>query len=122
VLEGTAENDDELQRTAIKFAGKVGKGKWRLKINFAGVLNDELKGFYRSTWKDDKGVEHVIATTQFEATDARRAFPCFDEPNMKATFKVTLNVPHGYEALSAMRPTSESTISVESPANSPTAV
>jgi puromycin-sensitive aminopeptidase len=116
VLEGTAESDDELQRTAIKFAGKVGKGKWRLKINFAGVLNDELKGFYRSTWKDDKGVEHVIATTQFEATDARRAFPCFDEPNMKATFKVTLNVPHGYEALSAMRPTSESTISVESPA------
>jgi len=89
---------------------RVGKGKWRLKLNFAGVLNDELKGFYRSTWKDDKGVEHVIATTQFEATDARRAFPCFDEPNMKATFKVTLNVPHEYEALSAMRPTSTSTI------------
>lgn len=107
--------DEALQRSTLKFNGRVGKGAWRLKLNFAGTLNDELKGFYRSVWKDESGKEHVIATTQFEATDARRAFPCFDEPNMKATFKVTLNVPHGYQALSCMRPVSESTMSVETP-------
>ncbi|HMY52026.1 MAG TPA: M1 family metallopeptidase [Candidatus Obscuribacter sp.] len=114
-LEATFTMDEELQRATLKFAGTVGKGAWRLKLSFAGTLNDELKGFYRSVWTDAAGVEHVIATTQFEATDARRAFPCFDEPNMKATFKVTLNVPHGYQALSSMRSVGESTISVEAP-------
>ena len=56
----------------------------------AGTLNDKLRGFYRSTFTDDDGVERVIATTQFEATDARRAFPCWDEPDCKAVFAITL--------------------------------
>jgi puromycin-sensitive aminopeptidase len=91
--------------------GTLGRGKWRIKMAFAGILNDELKGFYRSIWKDDSGKEHVIATTQFEACDARRAFPCFDEPEFKATFKVILNIPHTFQALSAMRVVSTATMS-----------
>ncbi|MBU6453068.1 MAG: M1 family metallopeptidase [Cyanobacteria bacterium REEB67] len=109
---GSVSLDDELQRADIKVAGSLGRGKWRLKLAFAGILNDELKGFYRSTWKDESGKEHVIATTQFEACDARRAFPCFDEPELKATFKVIMNIPHAYTALSAMRDVSTSTMSV----------
>ena len=62
---------------------------------FRGMLNDKLRGFYRSTFTDDDGDERVIATTQFEATDARRAFPCWDEPDFKAVFAVTLVVPDG---------------------------
>ncbi len=57
------------------------------------MLNDKLVGFYRSTFTDDDGVERVLATTQMEATDARRAFPCWDEPDVKAVFAVTLVVP-----------------------------
>ena len=52
-----------------------------LHLVFTGILNDKLHGFYRSTFTDDDGVEHIIATTQMESTDARRAFPCWDEPD-----------------------------------------
>jgi len=109
---GSTSIDEKLQRCDIKVSGTIGRGKWRIKMAFEGILNDELKGFYRSIWKDEAGKEHVIATTQFEACDARRAFPCFDEPEFKATFKVIMNIPHDYQALSAMREESVSTMSV----------
>ena len=64
------------------------------------MLNDQLHGFYRSTYTDDAGDTHTIATTQFESTDARRAFPCFDEPALKATFATTLLVDEGLLAVS----------------------
>ena len=57
-------------------------------------------GFYRSTYTDADGIEQAIATTQLAATDARRAFPCFDEPALKATFEITLVVPEGLAAYS----------------------
>ena len=44
-------------------------------MTFCGTLNDKLRGFYRSTYKDERGATHSMAATQFEATDARRAFP-----------------------------------------------
>ena len=75
-------------------------GPARLDISFTGVLNDQLHGFYRSTYTDDAGAIHTIATTQFESTDARRAFPCFDEPALKATFATTLVVDEGLLAVS----------------------
>jgi puromycin-sensitive aminopeptidase len=75
-------------------------GEWELHTSFSGILNDHLHGFYRSTYKDADGVEQVIATTQFEATDARRAFPCWDEPDLKATFAVTLIVDENLVAIS----------------------
>ena len=71
-----------------------------LHTEFTGILNDKLHGFYRSTFTDADGVEQVIATTQFEATDARRAFPCWDEPDFKAVFGVTLVVDDDLAALS----------------------
>src|SRR4029077_10702253 len=61
-------------------------------IEFTGIINDKLRGWYRSTFKDADGVERVIATTQMQATDCRRAFPCFDEPEFKAVFEITLVV------------------------------
>ena len=73
-----------------------------LRLDFTGTLNDQLRGFYRSSYTDRDGVERHLATTQFEATDARRAFPCWDEPAVKATFEVTLVVPEELEAISNM--------------------
>ncbi len=69
-------------------------------LRFRGVLNDKLRGFYRSTFKDGDGAEQVIATTQMEPVDARRAFPCWDEPDKKAVFAVTLVVAEDLLALS----------------------
>ena len=65
-------------------------GEHSVEITFTGVLNDKLRGFYRSTFRDADGDEQVIATTQMQATDCRRAFPCWDEPDFKAVFSITL--------------------------------
>ncbi len=92
--------DTETERAHLSLAGTIEPGERRLHLEFRGVLNDGLKGFYRSTYTDDEGATHVIATTQFEATDARRAFPCWDEPDLKAVFGVTLVVGDGLVAVS----------------------
>jgi aminopeptidase N len=88
------------QRAALHFDEPLPAGACRLELGFSGILNDKLQGFYRSSFTDDHGVEHVIATTQFEPADARRAFPCWDEPDLKATFSVILVVPEDLTAIS----------------------
>ncbi|XP_041649423.1 aminopeptidase N-like [Cheilinus undulatus] len=62
---------------------------YSLYTEFVGELADDLQGFYRSEYKED-GVEKVAATSQMQATHARKAFPCFDEPAMKAVFNVSV--------------------------------
>ncbi|MFN8524921.1 MAG: M1 family metallopeptidase [Chloroflexota bacterium] len=99
-LDGTVVLEPENERARVKLAGAAGRGSWTLHLKFSGILNDKLEGFYRSTFKDAQGQERVIATTQFEATDARKAFPCWDEPDIKATFGVTLVVDKGITAIS----------------------
>jgi puromycin-sensitive aminopeptidase len=82
--------DEATERCRLTFAESLAPGTWRLRIAFRGTLNDKLHGFYRSTYKDAAGNPHTLAATQFEATDARRAFPCWDEPAFKAVFATTL--------------------------------
>ncbi|MCU1495999.1 MAG: putative aminopeptidase [Acidimicrobiaceae bacterium] len=95
------EIDDASQRVAYLAPSEdLPAGCYTLSSSFAGVLNDKLCGFYRSVFTDESGVERVIATTQFEDTDARRAFPCFDEPDRKAVFSVSLDAPAGMLAIS----------------------
>lgn len=72
---------------------------YELFTEFLGELADDLGGFYRSEYTED-GVKKVVATTQMQPTDARKAFPCFDEPAMKAVFHMTLIHPHETVALS----------------------
>ncbi|OGI60173.1 hypothetical protein A2641_03790 [Candidatus Nomurabacteria bacterium RIFCSPHIGHO2_01_FULL_37_25] len=82
-------------------------GKTKLTIVFRGILNDKMRGFYKSKYFIlDK--EHHIATTQFEPTDARRAFPCFDEPAQKAIFHISLIIQKGKSAISNTLPVSVS--------------
>ncbi|MGD0055726.1 MAG: M1 family metallopeptidase, partial [Acidimicrobiales bacterium] len=78
----------------------LGPGPATLHLAFEGTLNDLLVGFYRSTYVDPSGTSHTIATTQFEHTDARRAFPCFDDPALKATYEIDLTVPSALSAYS----------------------
>ncbi len=84
--------DEDLERVTFTAPRQILPGPYVLECEFAGILNDKLCGFYRSTFRDEAGEEQVIATTQFESTDARRAFPCWDEPDRKAVFAVTLEV------------------------------
>jgi len=92
--------DAATERLTLGLAESIPTGEVTIDLTFTGVLNDQLHGFYRSTFTDDSGTIHTIATTQFEATDARRAFPCFDEPDRKAVFAVTLDVDSGLLAVS----------------------
>jgi puromycin-sensitive aminopeptidase len=107
VIQGSAALDEPNERARLVFPTPLGPGQWRLTIRFVGTLNDKLHGFYRSTYKDAAGASHTIAATQFEATDARRAFPCWDEPACKAVFAVTLVVPEALAAVSNTAPLEE---------------
>ncbi len=103
-VDGTAaariETDDETQRLEVGFDAPLIPGQHRLEITWTGTINDMLHGWYRSVYTDESGTEQVIAVSQFEAADARRAFPCWDEPAYKATFGVTMVVPDHLTALS----------------------
>src|SRR5713101_813971 len=88
------------ERAHIYFSNTLAPGEWKLRIKFRGILNDKLHGFYRSQYTDAAGKSHTVATTQFEATDARRAFPCWDEPALKAVYKVTLAIDENLASVS----------------------
>jgi puromycin-sensitive aminopeptidase len=92
--------DESLERAALSLASPIAAGAYSLKIVFRGILNDKLHGFYRSQYKDSEGITHTIASTQFEATDARRAFPCWDEPALKAVYSVILVIDDKLMAIS----------------------
>ncbi|MBI4233622.1 MAG: M1 family metallopeptidase [Chloroflexi bacterium] len=94
--------DKAAETATFHFDRTITPGAATLDVTFQGVLNDQLRGFYRSRYTSPDGQEHYLATTQFEATDARRAFPCWDEPALKAEFRVTLVVPAGLAAISNM--------------------
>jgi aminopeptidase N/puromycin-sensitive aminopeptidase len=87
--------DKVKQQATFTLAEKLPAGKATLAIAYTGILNNELRGFYLS-----KTARRNYAVTQFESTDARRAFPCFDEPAFKATYDVTLVVDTGDTAIS----------------------
>ena len=80
----------------------------QLKMSFTGQLNDKMVGFYRSSYEDESGETRYIAATQMESTGCRRAFPCWDEPGLKAEFTVTLIADMHLTCLSNMDVTSES--------------
>ena len=85
--------DQEHETISINFNQDLTPGDYELELFFLGNLDNSLRGFYLSRYTDDNGIEHKIGTTQFESTDARRAFPCFDEPEFKSIFSITLKVP-----------------------------
>ena len=99
--------DGPAERCRLTFPSTIPAGIWKLSLSFQGRLNDKLRGFYRSTYKDASGAAHVMAATQFEATDARRAFPCWDEPDFKAVFAATLVIDPALTAVSNTRIVSE---------------
>tara|TARA_B100000676_G_scaffold78501_1_gene78240 strand:- start:2807 stop:5386 length:2580 start_codon:yes stop_codon:yes gene_type:complete len=100
--------DENSQIISINLKDKVAQGNYVLEIDFIGELNDRLHGFYRSSYTNPEGENAYLAATQFESTFARRAFPCWDEPNYKSTYDVTLEINEEFTALSNMPIISES--------------
>ncbi len=85
----------EKEQATLTLAEPLQPGPATIHIKFTGILNNQLRGFYLA-----KSRTRNYATTQFEATDARRAFPSFDEPALKATFDITLVIDRGDTAIS----------------------
>jgi puromycin-sensitive aminopeptidase len=94
------EFDPANDRVTLSAPSEIPPGPAVLRCSFAGTLNDQLTGFYRSVFTDDAGVKRTIATTQMEPTDARKAFPCWDEPDRKAIFEITLVIDPDLHAYS----------------------
>lgn len=100
VIEGgtrvaTVDFNTEAETASLRFAEAVPAGPATLEFEFSGEIGERLRGFYRSQKDGDR-----YAATQFEAADARRAFPCFDEPEFKARFALALIIPPGTTAIS----------------------
>jgi aminopeptidase N/puromycin-sensitive aminopeptidase len=91
----TVSLDSDKEQATFTFPAELPAGKVKLAIAYTGILNNELRGFYLS--KTDK---RNYAVTQFESTDARRAFPSFDEPAFKATYDISLTVDAGDTVIS----------------------
>ncbi|HUU47255.1 MAG TPA: M1 family metallopeptidase [Nitrosopumilaceae archaeon] len=93
----TNEKREELEITL----NETIRGPALITLEFQGILNDRLLGFYRSQYQQG-GKTKYLATTQFEAADARRAFPCWDEPKAKATFEISIIADNKFSAISNM--------------------
>ncbi len=99
-LSATVALEADSERCRLTFPTPLPVGDGRLVLRFQGTLNDKLRGFYRSRFKGAEGSWKVLAATQFEATDARRCFPCWDEPCFKAVFASTLVLDPALKAIS----------------------
>jgi tricorn protease interacting factor F2/3 len=97
---GTIKTNAKDEEITIVIKNKI-RGIAFVTIEFVGTLNDRLLGFYRSKYVQN-GKTKYLATTQFEASDARRAFPCWDEPQTKATFDISILTDNKFSAISNM--------------------
>ena len=95
--------DKEKETATLAVDQQISPGPATIQIHYTGILNDQLRGFYLG--RDSEG--HKYAATQFEATDARRAFPSFDEPAYKATFDVTVVADDGMTVISNTKAVSD---------------
>jgi len=100
IISSVPKTDEKKEELSIKLSQKI-KGDATISLEFQGILNDRLLGFYRSQYKQN-GKTKYLATTQFEAADARRAFPCWDEPEAKATFEISIIADNKFSAISNM--------------------
>jgi aminopeptidase N len=95
--------ETEKEMVVLSIEKPLSAGPATIHITYSGTLNNEMRGLYLG--KDDQGRKY--AATQFEATDARRAFPSFDEPSYKATFDITAIADKGHVAISNQKVVSD---------------
>jgi aminopeptidase N len=99
---GTAKVDADAQTVTFTFAKPLAPGSYRLDIGYAGIINTQANGLFALDYQDTAGADKRALFTQFEAPDARRFVPSFDEPSYKATFDLAATVPTGELAIGNM--------------------
>lgn len=103
--------NEENKQVCLQFTEAISKGPFQLHVSFRGQIDPDMTGFYRSKYEPrgdldaasvKVGNDCYMLATHFEPCDARRAFPCFDEPHLKATFELELEIPQDLTALTNM--------------------
>jgi aminopeptidase N len=92
-IDGMAKVDAAAQTVALDFGKPVQPGQYMLTIDYAGIINQQANGLFALDYTDNAGAKKRALFTQFEAPDARRFVPSFDEPSYKATFDLSATVP-----------------------------
>jgi aminopeptidase N len=95
------DKDNELLR--ISLGDELSSGSHKLALNFSGKINEQGRGLYYMAYQEEgTGAKKIALGTQFEASDARRLFPCWDEPSFRARFQISVVVPENWLAVSNM--------------------
>lgn len=102
ILPEMLEHDNETQKLTIGLGTVLKEGVYWLNMKFLGYFRDDLSGCFRTSYKDEEGNTVWVVATQFEATYARYAFPCWDEPALKATYNISIKHYDNYTAMSNM--------------------
>ncbi|RVT43395.1 M1 family metallopeptidase [Sphingobium algorifonticola] len=100
--EGTATVDAAAQTATLRFPQALTPGRYSLFIDYAGVINTQANGLFALDYKDNAGQDKRALFTQFEAPDARRFVPSWDEPSYKATFDLSAVIPSDQLAVGNM--------------------
>ncbi|XP_058825932.1 aminopeptidase N-like [Topomyia yanbarensis] len=110
------ETDPRTEHLVITHAGELPIGSYMIQVEYEGMLqNNNNMGFFASSYLDDDGKRHYLASSKFEPTHARSAFPCYDEPKLKASFTLSLTHAKEYHAVSNMPPAGEAVPDVDDP-------
>jgi aminopeptidase N len=103
IPESALKLDPKQETLTITLASELPAGPHSLELNFTGKINQQGQGlFYAPYQEQGTGAKKIMLGTQFEATDARRFFPCWDEPSFRARFQLTVVVPENFTAMSNM--------------------
>lgn len=102
----TVQSSDERQLTTITLPAPASRGRHTLTFDYTGQIQTRPVGLFAQQYKTPDGVDGELLSTMFEATDARRMFPCWDEPAFRAVFKLTVTVPASWAVYSNMPPAS----------------
>jgi aminopeptidase N len=94
--------NDKAQLTTIALTEPAAVGTHTLSFSYSGKIEEQAQGLFLQTYLDPSGVKRTLLSTQMEATDARRMFPCWDEPAFRATFRLTATVPADWATVGNM--------------------
>jgi aminopeptidase N len=98
----SAVSDDQKQLTTVKLGKPAPVGRHTLTFSYKGRIEKEPQGLFAQPYVKPGGGKGLLLSTEFESTDARRMFPCWDEPAFRSTFRLTMTVPAEWAALSNM--------------------
>ncbi|MGI9088398.1 MAG: M1 family metallopeptidase [Chthoniobacterales bacterium] len=103
LAESTLKLDPKAETLTVSLPAELGQGLHSLGLEFSGKINAQGQGLYYANYQEhDTSTKKTMLGTQFEATDARRMFPCWDEPSFRARFRLTAVVPENWTAVSNM--------------------